>query len=305
MKEKRFLIVGILILLGSLILSYLNYKVSQNRQMLIANHLYSTWSVNLIEEMEFDILIDSLPSNTRLFFEHIENPNVRTFYQNGDWTPPMISGDFFNIESARYIAVVGEYHVRNNEKTLEIGESIYEIIGVIGAEFPSTLDRLILLNVLPQNLPIETIVIDSRSPSEMTDIYQQFDVQNRHLEATAYEFLENQMLNESIQRNIVTVTILLSFLFGYIYVQITEKKTNVLHLLGMSKLMILLNQLSELTLYMLISFIIIFFLDFFVGQQLFFIYGHLYLSLFILILIGYLTNYFLNLFLKKGGIFNG
>ena len=291
----------IIILLGFLILAYLNYTVSQERQMLIANRLYSTWSVELIEKMEFEQIIESLPRNSRVFFEHNSNRNIRTFYQNGTWQPPMISGVFFDRNAPYHSAVVGEYHVQTGATTIEINNIIHEIIGVIGAGYPSVLDRLILVNTLPDKELIETIIIDTRRAEDRNIIFELFNVQSRHHEESALDFLGNYILNTAVRRSIISISIVLSFLLGYIYLNINKNKTKVLYLVGYGNFKILLKNTFELIFLVIISFSPAVLIDVLFGHRIVFDYWHFYLILLLLIVVAYIMIHLLRLVIKFGG----
>lgn len=300
-KTGMGLIMGILLLMSSLVLAYLNFNVSQERQMFIANQLYSTWSVELMMELGVDELILQLPTNSRVFFEHSSNGNLRTFHQNGDWQPPMISGQFFDLNSSRKEAVVGAYHTQNGEMTVEIAGVFYEIIGVLGAGYPSVLDRLILVNITPEDMPIGNIVIDTRNSADMAMVQNLFDVNRRHQTDTALDFLDSYALNTTIRQNVIIVSIILSLLLGYAYLLITEKRNHALHLVGVNKIRIFVNQLLELLALAVGSFIIIFVIDYTFGHGISLSYWYNYVFLLFLILLSYPVNALVKLFLKFGG----
>ncbi|MCL2560343.1 MAG: hypothetical protein FWE07_07620 [Turicibacter sp.] len=301
-KNKMGLILIPLIFLGILILSYLNYTVSQERQMFIANRLYSTWSVELVEELELDQLTETLPRNSRVFLEHTAYGHVRTFYQNGNWVPPMMSGYFFNSDTSMYSAVVGKSHVANGETAIEINDTTYEIIGVVGSGYPSALDRLILLNTLPENVDVLNVIIDARRSSDMEEISNLFNIRERHSTYTALDFLNNHTLDEMIRTNIVLVMVISSFLLGYIYLMITERRRITLYLIGMSDFIILLKNSFELISLTLISFVVVIFIDVLVGYGITLMYWYFYGVLLILIIMMYIANYLFKCLAKLGGV---
>lgn len=289
-------------LLGLLLLSYLNYTVSQERQMFIANRLYSAWSFEVTEEISVDQLTEILPPNFRIFIEHTENGQIRTFYQTGNWKPPMVEGVFFNNEAPTFSAVVGEYHTRNGETMIEIEGYTYDIIGVLGASYPSVLDRLILLNTLPIDMPIVTIIIDGRSSMEMEDIYHKLAVTERHTTNTATDFLGNHALDEVIRRNVLAVTVILSILLGYVYMLLVRKRDEIYYLFGKNKFRILIKNSLEILTLAMIAFISVWILDRLVGHQIMLEHWCLYGKLLVLILVGYQVNFIGRLIIKTGGV---
>ena len=300
-KNKMYFLSFMIFLLGILILSYLNYTIGQERQMFIANRLYSTWSVELTEDLEFQQIIEKLPQNSHVFFEHASNENIRTFYQRGNWSPPMTSGYFFNNDTSKYSAVVGEHYVRNGETTIEIEGVVHQIIGIMGAGYPSALDRLVLINTFPSELPIKNIIIDAKNAKNMEAIHDLFNVQERHQEETALDFLDNHALNFAIRQTVILISIVLSFLLGYIHLVFTEKKITALYLIGKSNLTIILRNILELFLLTIGSFVLVFLIDVIFGYQAILLNWHLYALLLILILFAYLANYSLKLAVKFGG----
>jgi len=293
-------IAGMIFLLGLLLLSYLNYQASQERQVLIGNRLYSAWSLEVVGEKTWEKMIELLPRNSRVFFEHTEDGNIRTFYQRGNWKPPMVTGNFFDGASTSTTAVVGIYFANQNEEYIEIGGVRYDIIGVIGAEFPSTLDRLVLLNALPENLPILNIVLDARGEENFSEIRNELEVLNRLAENTPEEFIGSQELTRVVRQNVIILIMILSVLLGYVYAQLTSKKSTAYYLIGLSRLKILFKSGIELLVLTFETFLVIFILDALFGQEVFVVNLHLYLGLILIILMSYTVSYLLKITVLKG-----
>ena len=300
-KNRKKIIATMIFLMFFLLISYLNYQVSQERQVLIGNRLYSAWSIELVEEHSLGELIDWLPRNSRMFLEHSEDGNIRTIYQKDNWKPPMISGIFFNGGSASPLAVVGEYHANQNERYLEIGGISYEIIGVMGAGFPSTLDRLVLLNVRPESLPILNVVLDSRRADDFANLMNEFQFQQRLTENTPEELLGTFVLTRVVRQNMVILITLLSILLGYVFTQATKKENSVYYLMGWSHVKIFLKNAIELLSLTLKMFSLVFFLDFIIGQEVFVANILLFVRLLLLILVSYSVFYLVMTMVLNGG----
>ena len=300
-RNKKIFFIGLPFLLGILMLSYLNYTVSRDRQILIANRLYSPWSIELIEDMIPNQLIELLPKNSHIFFEHTSCGNIRSFYQQGNWQPPMHSGEFFNENSLEYSAVVGRHHLGNDETTITIEGVSFEIIGILGTGYPSVLDHLILLNTRPEKMSIERVVIDTRRQTDMEKFNPSFRVTNLQLEGTALDFIENTTLNEVIRRNILIISAVLSYLIGYIYLKMIEQKTKVFELIGRTTFSILMTTSLEIAIISITCFSFVWLLDQLIGHGIVLYHGYLYGVLLVLIVISYQVNFSIKRLRKIGG----
>jgi len=166
------------------LLFYFHYTNAQQTQMLVSNRLYSTWNVVLAQsDLGVSEIYAKLPSNSRMFLEHDTHGNVRTL-----WQPPLVSGVFFDSTGSRPQAVVGINIFENldDATVFTIEGYTYEVVGILGAGFPSALDHLVLLNTVDNSLVVERIVPDSTQPAVMNQVIDDFYVvtinQNQALE---------------------------------------------------------------------------------------------------------------------------
>ena len=129
MRSLKIILIISISLMAFLIHSVQNYVESENNQVLISNELYTVWSVELENLADWSHVLDKLANNTRLFLEHDEQAFVRTFFQNGNWRPPMISGAFFSDDDIFVNqAVIGSRHYVSGQSQIEIGGIIYGML---------------------------------------------------------------------------------------------------------------------------------------------------------------------------------
>ena len=259
------------LLLFSFLLSYIYFLYFQNRQMLIANNLYNGWSVEIIEELEIDELINLLPENSRLFFELRTRFNSRVFFQNGNWRPPMIEGYFLPSKTDEFLAVVGMEHRINNEEYLVINDMRFRIIGILGTGYPSILDRMILINSFPEDLGVRRIVFDSDGIETIN--YFSYKVQTNTMLGinSASELLDNQYMDEQIRINVWFFSLLFIGLISLVDAVTHQKSNQVLRIVGKSRIKLFTLSMSRLVGSALLSLFLIGLIDVLLFNRLLFL----------------------------------
>ena len=225
-KNKKYVWMFMLFLaMNFFLLFYQNYAVIETRQMFISNRLYSTWSAVLTDiHIQLEEINEYLPEGGRIFIEHTDDGNIRSFYQNGNWMPPMMSGKFFIPNTRTPQAVIGTGVKSNLEDAyITVGDVRYEIVGVLGAGYPSPLDHLVLLNDINNTLPVERIVIDTDHISDIKSIDQSFKVQSNNESQAIERFLNSNTFQQLVVINVSIISLLLITIAGFLYVNFYEK----------------------------------------------------------------------------------
>ena len=244
---KYFITYLMAFFLGSLLLGYFNYMVSQTEQMYIANRLYSNWSVPL-EEQKWHELDNVIFKNNRIFIEHNRLGTIRTLYSQDNWSPPLIQGRMFTEGEIGLKAVVGQEILNQlDEGILLLHNMEFEVIGVLGAAFPSFLDQMALLNTLPDQLPIYNIVIDSVHSHYQRELREEVGMTNEsgHLFDDAME--ENHIFTRAITVSIKIITTLLSIILGSGYFIFHHSSFNVNIFLGKEQDRLIRRELAKLS----------------------------------------------------------
>ncbi|MGE1217557.1 ABC transporter permease [Bacillus toyonensis] len=138
------------------------YLIKINDIDKITNNFYSKNSV------AFHIKDDNHPLNMQNLLDHIDErdfmlfkenvlelPYIKGIYKTGDIaTPPLVSGRFFQADDFfknKKIAVVGKDNndivLKNGKKYIQLNNTSFEIIGVMGESFSTKLDKMIYLNL--------------------------------------------------------------------------------------------------------------------------------------------------------------
>ncbi|AIQ14211.1 ABC transporter permease subunit [Paenibacillus durus] len=172
--------IPIFILFVFLFLMTYTFQFYVNKQQMyeqLSNNLYTSNSSMLIAKGDLTWINEDLSkSQYRLFLEE-DDTHRYLLKNNGHWSPPMISGDFLNLSERTKTAVIGremEQYTRtiSGVKYISYQTQSYEVIGIMGASFPSSVDYLILLHDpgLQLNDLNTKIVIDSDNPNVMKKI---------------------------------------------------------------------------------------------------------------------------------------
>ena len=290
-KIQKYILFYILFLVMNLFLFfYLNYRVVEREQMYISNGLYSSWNVVLQDSnLSLEEIRQYMPNESRLFLEHTSDGNVRTFYQKGNWQPPLISGTFFELDDNLPQAVVGNNVKRSlgTNNYFNIEDVDYEIVGILGTSFPSPLDNIILLNDIDNSLFVERIVMDTSRGSDIDLIVQEFEVLNINENQALARFLESDILNQLININVIIISSLLIAILSYLYNSINIKNDRIFNLMGRKKIEIFMQHILTLSCLFLGSFLIVLIIDFVIGNKVLLQYSRFYLVVLFLILTAY------------------
>ncbi|MCL1990931.1 MAG: hypothetical protein FWG67_08595 [Defluviitaleaceae bacterium] len=307
-KQKLFVIFSLFLMLKLFIFFYFQYLIAEQMQMLVSNHLYSTWHVVLNESAAsiYDIS-ELLPSGSRLFFEHTQDGNVRTVYQTNNWKPPLTEGQFFDQHTADFQAVVGR-NVRDNmneSRYFIIDDLKYDIVGIIGADFPSPLDNLVLLNHVSNtpSLPIIRRVIDTDQPGIVRQIIENFS----GFLADGYQepdlIFNHHIFGQLIRVNVILISFFLIILMTYSYFKLFKRDHYIYYLLGKQKYKIGLRHILILTFLFFSSLFVIKTVDLIVGDQIILNNFFLYFMIWIMICTIYTVIFLINNI--AGGISSG
>ena len=294
--HKQGLIFSLFLAINLFFFFYLNYTVVERLQMLISNRLYCTWNL-VLQDSDLDInqISEQLPNGSRAFFEHTEDGNLRFVYQKGDWKLPLVSGHSFDSNVDLPQALVG-INVKNNlenEDYIVFGDIKYEVVGILGTNYPSSLDNLTLINKINETLPIERVVIDTENPRDIENVAQLFNVSVFNENRALSRFLNSDIFKQLIMINVVIILVILIVISGYLYFNLYKKNDYVLYLLGNSKLNIMKRNIARLTVAFLSSFIMILLIDLGIGNQVVFKYFTRYILILLLIYISYCSCFFL------------
>ncbi|WP_160037159.1 hypothetical protein [Paenibacillus sp. An7] len=176
-RRKDIAFIFIFICLYSLCYCFLTYTGKQEKYHELSNELYTNHHAVLITKKDNSELIKQISkSNYRVFLEY--NNSYRLLLENkGNWSPPIVSGSFFTKNDVENKAVVGKEMQKyieevKGKKYISFQGENYEVSGIMGASFASSIDYLILLNNPIKNQIDDNtkIIIDSDNKSIVTDI---------------------------------------------------------------------------------------------------------------------------------------
>lgn len=128
----------------------LNYINEQENFKKLSNGLYTDHYATMLNGSETKLLEEPLiQSDYRIFMETSENYRF-LIQNNGDWTPPLLSGGFFSGNAKVKEAIVGQQMTSNiitssNDNYIVVNDEKYKVIGVMGESFASNIDYLVFL----------------------------------------------------------------------------------------------------------------------------------------------------------------
>ncbi|MFD3260265.1 hypothetical protein ACE3MQ_16885 [Paenibacillus lentus] len=266
LKRKDITFILIFICLYLLCFCFLTYTGKQEKFQELSNELYTKHHVVLITKGDHGGLIKQLSkSNYRVFLEYDDTYRL-LLENNGNWSPPMLSGRFFSKTDDGNKAVIGKELERNTKeingrKYISFQGEDYEVSGIMGASFASSIDYLTLLNNSSKNHEVDytKIIIDSDIKSNITDITR--DIIKKDPTVTV---IENEQKGLNKTANIPFIYQLLIFEFYLLmllsiiaftrYWYEKEKKIiNVLFLIGISKKTIYIQSFLKVFLNVVIS----------------------------------------------------
>ncbi|WP_232299866.1 ABC transporter permease [Bacillus cereus] len=154
---------SVYVIIFSLMLSLTTiYLIKINSIDKITNNFYSKNSV------DFHIKNDNRPLDMQNFLNQIDErdfilfkenvlelPYIKGIFRSGDIeAPPLVSGRFFQTDDFfknKNIAVVGKSNndiiLKNGKRYIQLNNTKFEIIGIMGEDFPTKLDTMIFLNL--------------------------------------------------------------------------------------------------------------------------------------------------------------
>lgn len=149
MKFQRLIFTLFFTVVFLFILSAANYDRKQEDLILISNNYYSEYHKTIYDsnierwmKLEPDV-------GCRLFIEY--NDMIHIFLGGGSWHLPCAEGSFFSEDIKSGQAVIGKNVLQNTKseggrRFLTVFGQDYEVTGVLGADFSSKSDSLVLLN---------------------------------------------------------------------------------------------------------------------------------------------------------------
>lgn len=266
MKRQRRVIIFILSFSATLFLFlFLNYHAISHENMLLANGLYSHWAIELLEDpWQQDFFIDS---NARIFLEHTTSGNIRTIKDFGDWTPPLLEGVFFNDSfNEGSFAVVGKEVAKEHPESFFFENHEFEVIGIMGADFPTILDYLVLFNDGNQNLTIEKVVLDGDSRNEIQRLSTGLVHRSLFTDFEQHEFssrfrLGRDLFEEMMMVNATAILLLITAISSHAFFTLSKRNDKILSLQGFTSLHIGIKNHFALGMTFVLSFFIVIFAD--------------------------------------------
>lgn len=169
LNKKNIMFISLILALNILLMLVFKYKYSQKYIQELSNQFYSTNSIEFFDSninKHFDILKSK--TNYRIFVEL--DDTFRFFkYNDKNWSPPILEGEFFSLNTTEKTAVVGKNLLDiiqnlNGSNVIKFNNEYYKVIGIMGESFPTKIDSLVLLTSdSPPQLNNAKIVIDSEN----------------------------------------------------------------------------------------------------------------------------------------------
>jgi hypothetical protein len=175
------IVISSLSILFFAILVTVAYNLSLDNLKKLSNSFYGESPFYFsIERTDVDIhaIANLLPDQSALYNELSRDPDVRGVIVKGDYSPPrLMSGHFFNkddFEKNSKTAVVGKLVnadlVSGEHAFVSFDDELYEIIGTIGYDMPTRLDKTIFLSLVATDLKLSAnYVIDCDNPQYSLD----------------------------------------------------------------------------------------------------------------------------------------
>lgn len=248
-RKKDIYITMVFIMLYLVFYVFQTYLMKQEKFHELSNELYTNHYASLFSNGENKWLENpSNKENYRVFVEY--NDTFRLLLINtGNWTPPLISGQFFTGNNKENEAVVGKEMLSYIEKDINGNDFIdfegeaYLVSGIMGASFASSSDYIVLLHK-PNPLPLSSdskIIVDSNTKSTVLSIVDSITKSDNSVKV-----IESSQKGVARTTNIPFIYRLLVYQFYFLllisvisivrYWYEKEKKvTTVMFILGISK----------------------------------------------------------------------
>lgn len=162
---------------------YMNEQEIHNR---LSNNLYTKNSVTYVTDDEK--MSVELPSYTHRITLEYNSSVSYLINDNTNWIPPMVSGRYFSYTGDVLQAVIGRQANMNmleyeGRSYVEFEGEHYEIIGIMGVDFPSSIDYKTLLyhpNKV-HNYQEKRVVLDTESRFMIDKVKKEFENKNPNL----------------------------------------------------------------------------------------------------------------------------
>lgn len=251
---------------------FLTYVSEQTLYDRLSNRLYTNNNIILVDSQNAEWLNEQYDGEYRLYVE-IDDYSRVLVQNTSTWIPPMLSGYFPKTDENELKAVVGKNIDENNtiningQKQIECLGRSFEVTGVIGTDYMTSCDNLIILFGLdfkPADLKGKNIVLDADNQKTVSFIADKImkdnpsvNANNGVLKGTA-RFTKNSYFYRLIVIESVFLTAfsLLSFL-RYWYEK--HKKIRYVYMIhGIMPVRIIMNELLRVVAVNLISLAIVF-----------------------------------------------
>ncbi|RDU21840.1 FtsX-like permease family protein [Anaerosacchariphilus polymeriproducens] len=266
-KLKNLIFISFFTVVIIFIVQIIFYNMRQNDLVLISNNFYTNnYTVFYDQDLE-KWRNTEIGDKCRLFVEY--DNNTRFCLENNEWNPPIIKGKFFSKGLKGKKAVVGKdiekqaEHL-NGKKIISLNNEKYEIIGILGGDFTSKSDSLVLLygGEIPKQNRYK-IVLDGDSKKEIRNITKRIMRQYPNLihaepdiEGVA-RVTGTLFFQRLLNLNGFILVCFLIFIFFAFWERMHKKENYVLYLLGVNNKRIMLyyirNILANFTFSIIVS----------------------------------------------------
>lgn len=167
-KKSNTLVFIFFIFLFLMTFTFQFYVNKQKMYEQLSNSLY-TRNAEMIVVNDASWTLEDMPHESEYrIFQEVNDTYKYLLNNSGDWSPPLISGSFFNPSEKTKTAVIGQEMINDlvtvdSVKYLVYNNENYEVKGVMGARFASSIDYLVLLVDPELQMNNPRIVIDSDS----------------------------------------------------------------------------------------------------------------------------------------------
>lgn len=258
---------------------FLTYISKQTLYDLLSNRLYTNNNIILVDSQSADWINEQYDGKYRLYVE-IDDYSRVLVQNTSTWIPPMLSGYFPKTGENELKAVVGKNVDENNtiningRKQIECLGRSFEVTGVIGTDYVTSCDNLIILFGLdfkPDDLKGMNIVLDADNQKTVSFIADKIMKDNPSVTANNGVLKGSARLTKNsyfyrlivIESVFLTAFSLLSFL-RYWYEK--HKKIRYVYMIhGIMPVRVIMNELSRVVAVNLISLGIVFLLSYMFG----------------------------------------
>lgn len=243
LNKKNIIFISLILILNILLMLIFKYKHSQTYIQELSNQFYSTNSIEFFDSninKHIDILKNE--TNYRVFVEL--DDTFRFFkYNDKNWSPPMLDGEFFPLNTTEKTAIVGKDLVENIQNlngsdVIKFHDEYYKVIGIMGESFPTRIDSLVLLTSdSPPQLNNTKIVIDSNNKTLIKNLSNKLTSDYNITLLEKEDIGLNKLVkSDFFSKLFVFITTLIVIFSIFVYIRYWFEKEitflRVLHLLG-------------------------------------------------------------------------